>query len=184
MVQVGSFEEPVGQVRNGCFDYFKHASLWYLGSFGRDQVILLGFHLEIVAERRFEADIIERRDFVAVGYFARIQNGPFGKLSNAIATLFILLILLDAHLTVALKCEEISLWGLEADRRAKSHWLLGVTILEVEKGKFFTLANLKIRDVKDGVMSSCYSITFIMINFDVVVIHNAFQSNLCKNENN
>ena len=87
-----------------------------------------------MAEWRFETDIIEGCDFVAVSYFARIQNRPFGQLGNTVAALLVLLILLDAHLTVALEREEVSLGGLQADGRAKRHRLLRVTILEVQQG--------------------------------------------------
>ena len=145
VIQMRPFEQPVGQVRNSSFHHFEHAGGRDFGSICRNEVILLPLHLKIVTEGTLEADVIEGGHFVTIGHFARIQNCPFGQLGNAIAALFILLVLFDSHLTVALEGEEVTFGRLEANRGAESNWLLAVSILEIQQGQLLALAHLQVR---------------------------------------
>jgi hypothetical protein len=53
-----------------------------------------------MAERRFQANIIEWCDFVAVGDAAGIQNCPFAQLGDAACAVFVSLILFDPEFAV------------------------------------------------------------------------------------
>ena len=132
-------------MRNRSFHHFEHASGGDFGSICRNEVILLALHLKIVTEGTLETNVIEGCHFITILHFARIQNCPFGQLGNAIAALFILLVLLDSHLTVTLEGEEVSLGCLKANRGAKSNRLLAVSILEIQQGQLLALAHLQIR---------------------------------------
>ena len=113
-------------------DYLKHACRRNFGPFRRNEIVLLRFNLKVVSKWGLEADIVERGNLVAVLDFARIKNRPLSELCNRVTTLFILLILLNSHLSVTLKGEEVAFRGLKTNRRTECHWLLGVAILKVQ----------------------------------------------------
>ena len=115
MVQMWSLEQPVREVGNRSFDDFEHTSLGDFRSVRRDQVVLLSLHLEIVAEGTLQANVVEGCHFVAIGDFSSVQDGPFCQLGDTVAALLILLVLLNAHLSIALKREEIAFCSLQAD---------------------------------------------------------------------
>ena len=58
---------------------------------------------------RLKTDVIEWGHLVAIGYFARIQNGPFRQFRDAKRALLKPRVLLYFHLTIAFEAEEMVL---------------------------------------------------------------------------
>ena len=148
-----------------------------------------------MAEGRLEADVIERCHLLATINFARILNRPLCQLGDAKASLLVLLVLFNSHLSIALEGKEVAFRGLEADRGAKGDWFLRVAVFEVEQGQFLALAHFKVgylnhqndylvrellREtyIKNGVMASGHSVAFSMVDLDIVIVHNTLQCNL------
>ena len=148
MVQMWPFEQPIGQVRNGSLDDFKHAGLGNLGPIRANQIVLLRLNLKVVTKRALQADVVKGGHLVPIGHLSRVKNCPLGQLGNAVAALLVLLVLLDSHLPIPLEGEEEAFRRLQTDRAAEGHGLLRVTILEVQERQLFALAHFKIGHLK------------------------------------
>jgi hypothetical protein len=76
MVQKWTFVKPVGKVRNRRFyDLVGTVLADVLTVCTQYQVLL---NLAILAEGRFQANVVEWSNFVSVGHIFDIMNGPFG----------------------------------------------------------------------------------------------------------
>lgn len=124
-----------------CLDYLEHAGWRYLWSLGRNQVILLCLNLEVMAEGRLEANVVEWGHLVSILHFSSIKDGPLCKLCDRVAALLVSLVLLNTHLAVAFERKEVAFTRLQAHRRSKSDWLVRVAILKVQQRQFFAFAH-------------------------------------------
>lgn len=84
-------------------------------SVGRNAVLLLRLHLEVVAKGGLQAHIVEWSNLFAARYAVRVQDSPLGELSYAVGALFEALVLLDAQFAIPFKRKEVAIGCLKAN---------------------------------------------------------------------
>ncbi len=83
MVQVRSLEKPVWQIGDRGFHYSKGAHfVWFYASSSCDCEISWVHHLEILAERLPQEDVVERRHVISIFRILGIYYDPFSQFGD------------------------------------------------------------------------------------------------------
>ena len=128
VVEERSLVEPVRQMRNGRLHHLKGAIVIDILAVCAQDMILL--HLTILTKWRFQTNIVQRRDLLAIGNISDVVNGPLRKSCDTVGAIIVSLILFNFEFTVAFESKEISAGILQTNGLPKHDRLPGFSIFK------------------------------------------------------
>lgn len=111
-----SFKQPVGQIRDACFDYLEDAVfIGFLAICSDDFILQLGSNLEEFPKRTLKQDIVKGGNNVGVLSILGIVNVPLGELSNSGVVDIVVHVLLHFQFAITVEGEEATFGSLKAN---------------------------------------------------------------------